>query len=267
CLGMAAVAGSLSLFAAQPQATKKPATPKSARPAAPPKREPSASAAPPTSPPPKAVVAKTGDPVEFESRGMNLVFGPVRVATMTVSPDGKWLVAGTGFFNKPGELVLWDVAARKVKWSQRYDIGIRSVALSPDGKLIASGHFDTRTRITNASTGEVAATLAGHTGGINSIAFAPDGKSLVTGSLDKTIKIWDMKTHDAVRNLFGHGAGFFWVAAPPGGRRCASGSRDGSARLWNFDTGDELHSLEGHDSAVEMVAFAPKAPLLATAGW
>src|SRR5689334_15902331 len=140
-LGMVLMAlGALSLFAAQPQATKKPAPPRSApaAAAATAKREPAPAAAPARPAPDKVALAKTGDPVEFETRGMNLVLEPVMVATIAVSPDGKWLVAGTGFFNKPGELVLWDVAAGKVKWSQRYDIGIRSVAFAPDGKLIAS---------------------------------------------------------------------------------------------------------------------------------
>src|SRR5215471_7889787 len=117
---------------------------------------------------------------------------PVPVGAIAVSADGKWIAAATGFNDEPGELVLWDVASREPKWAQRHDYGVRSTAISPDGKLVAAGHYDGRARLTAAETGEVIATLGGHAEGINSIAFSPDGKSLVTGSLDRTIKIWNV---------------------------------------------------------------------------
>src|SRR5262245_64650348 len=72
---------------------------------------------------------------------------PAMVAAIAVSPDGKWIAAATGSYDQPGELVLWDMAARRPKWAQRYDIGIRSTAISPDGKLIAAGHFDGHARL------------------------------------------------------------------------------------------------------------------------
>jgi WD40 repeat protein len=192
---------------------------------------------------------------------------PVMVAAIAASPDGKWLAAGTGFNDQPGELVLWDVAARRPKWVQRHDLGIRAVAISPDGNLVAAGHFDGRARVSSLETGAIAATLEGHSAGVNSIAFSPDGKSLVTGSLDTTIKIWNMATRTLVKTLAGHEGEVFSVAVSPDGTKIASASRDTTARLWDFKTGDELHTLKGHANGVEMVAFAPEAPLLATASW
>jgi WD40 repeat protein len=44
-------------------------------------------------------------------------------------------------------------------------------AISPDGKIIASGGLE-------------------HLGPVQSIGFSPDGQTLVSGSADATVKIW-----------------------------------------------------------------------------
>ena len=74
------------------------------------------------------------------------------------------------------------------------DAGVTSVALSPDGSLLAAGSLDTVVRIWDAKTGQPLDRLKGHKDSVYSVAFAPDGKWLVSGSLDKTLKIWDLTT-------------------------------------------------------------------------
>jgi WD40 repeat protein len=69
---------------------------------------------------------------------------------------------------------------------------VTSVALSPDGKILASGSFDKTIKLWNLATGQQIRTLRGHVDGIQSVVFSWDGKTLVTGGDDKTIKIWQI---------------------------------------------------------------------------
>jgi general transcriptional corepressor TUP1 len=72
------------------------------------------------------------------------------------------------------------------------DAGVTSVAISPNGQLVAAGSLDTIVRIWDVATGALVERLRGHRDSVYSVAFTPDGKGLVSGSLDKTLKYWDV---------------------------------------------------------------------------
>jgi hypothetical protein len=72
------------------------------------------------------------------------------------------------------------------------DAGVTSVAISPNGQLVAAGSLDTIVRIWDVATGSLVERLRGHRDSVYSVAFTPDGKGLVSGSLDKTLKYWDV---------------------------------------------------------------------------
>ena len=55
---------------------------------------------------------------------------------------------------------------------------IRSVAISPDGKILASGSDDKTVKLWNMTTGQEIRTLNGHSGLVRSVALSPDGKTL-----------------------------------------------------------------------------------------
>ena len=72
------------------------------------------------------------------------------------------------------------------------DAGVTSVAISPNGQLVAAGSLDTVVRIWDVATAQLVERLRGHRDSVYSVAFTPDGKGLVSGSLDKTLKYWDV---------------------------------------------------------------------------
>lgn len=69
---------------------------------------------------------------------------------------------------------------------------LRAMALSPDGRTLATAGDDKVVRLWDASTGRAIRALEGHRGYIWSVAFHPDGKSLVSGDLFGRILHWEV---------------------------------------------------------------------------
>lgn len=139
-----------------------------------------------------------------------------------------------------------------------------SVAVTPNGKVVATGSTDGSIRLLHIRNGKVLKTLAGHSGPIWSLAISPDGKTIASGSGDNTVRLWDLYTGKLTKILFGHKAGVFSVAFSPDGKVLASVGKDRTIKLWEVETGMELHSLQGHSDDIQSVAFSPDRVTLAT---
>lgn len=77
---------------------------------------------------------------------------------------------------------------------------VQSVRFSPNGELFASGGFDGKMFLYNASTYEKVGEFGSpaHSGGIYAVAWSPDNTKILTASGDKTCKIWDASTLSVV---------------------------------------------------------------------
>ena len=109
---------------------------------------------------------------------------------------------------------------------------VNSVALSPDGRTLASGSRDNTIKLWDVQTQREIATLTGHSTFLWSVAFSPDGRTIASGSYNKTIKLWDVQTRREISTLRGHSASVSSVAFSPYGRTLASGSSDRTIKLW-----------------------------------
>ncbi|KAK8769080.1 hypothetical protein V5799_014456 [Amblyomma americanum] len=77
---------------------------------------------------------------------------------------------------------------------------VQSVRYSPNGELFASGGFDGKMFLYNASTYEKVGEFGSpaHSGGIYAVSWSPDNTKILTASGDKTCKIWDASTLSVV---------------------------------------------------------------------
>jgi hypothetical protein len=142
---------------------------------------------------------------------------------------------------------------------------VNSLAISPNGKTLASGSWDKTIKIWNLETGELIGTLTGHSDRVNSVAISGDGKMLVSGSSDETIKFWNLDSGELLCTFPGHSMEVNSVAISPNGLVIAScGGADNTIKLWNLRTGELLRTLRGHLDNVNAVVFSPDGKILAS---
>src|SRR5262249_37620789 len=112
----------------------------------------------------------------------------VLVNGVAFTPDGRRLVAGMGNPYHPpdapfpGSVRVWDltsVADRPdppLRWAAAgHRHLVTCIAVSPDGRLIASGSRDHTVRLWDADTGKLVRTLEGHASWVEQVAFAGVG--------------------------------------------------------------------------------------------
>ena len=143
------------------------------------------------------------------------------------------------------------------------NISILSVALSPDGKILAAGSNDNTIGLWDINTGHKFKTFVGsHHAYL--IDFTPDGKILVAGGNNGMITLWDTKTGNELKVFMGHPFEVESVAFSPEGNILMSADRK-TIKLWDISTGNELHALQGHYD-IKSVVFSPDGKTLASGG-
>ena len=138
---------------------------------------------------------------------------------------------------------------------------VDAVALSPDGKYLASAGRDGTARVWSLASGQEVIRLT-HAAPVNAVTFRSDGTMLGTASYDGTARLWDVPSgREQLRAV--HPGGAEVVSFSPDGRYLASGGVDGSVRVWELTRGDRVAQMT-HPFEVRAVAFSRDGKRLAT---
>jgi hypothetical protein len=148
-----------------------------------------------------------------------------------------------------------------------HNFGFAAVALSPDGKLLASSEdFAGRLNLWDTSTGRLDGHLLGSPSNLDSLAFSPDGKLLATAEQPGKIKLWRMNNGVLNRELTGPRDTTYSMVFSPNGRMVIGAGRDRIIRLWELDTGTKRRELVGHQGAILSLALSSDGRMLASGG-
>ena len=151
------------------------------------------------------------------------------VKCVAYAASGKVLVSG----GADRRVNVWHPEGeRLIRTYAGHDDAVRAVAVSSDGKLIASVNNGTTptVRLINIETGAVRR-LIGHTAAIYALTISADGELVASAGFDRTIRLWDMEGHERVQ-LLGHDQAVNCIAFAPDRRTLVSGGADATARVW-----------------------------------
>lgn len=152
-------------------------------------------------------------------------------------PDGTRLASA----GADATVRLWDVAGQGEIAALSAPDGVRKLAFSPDGSLLALGLIGEGIVLFDIHTQEAlgAVSYADYNANcVRGVAFSPDGALLAAASLDGNIRLWKVddlragKGSRALRVLRGHEGGLCGVIFSPDGALLASASHDATLRLW-----------------------------------
>ncbi|KAF4609673.1 hypothetical protein D9613_012022 [Agrocybe pediades] len=154
------------------------------------------------------------------------------ICSLALSSDGTKIISGSN----DQSVRLWNVFSNESNIAlpcQSVTGHVRTVAWSPDGQWIASGHAGT-VAVWSAQNGEAVIEPFRHSWSINSIAFSPDGSRISAGTWDRAVVSWDLRTREMVGEPFqGHSNVVNSIAYSPDGSIIASGSEDCTIIIWD----------------------------------
>lgn len=198
------------------------------------------------------------------ARTWDAVTGEVR---QTFAEGHAFLASSAQFFDDGRKLVtaavdntarIWDVASGTER--QRLDRSGRAAALavSPDGRWIATGGDAKQVQLWHAETGELASTLVDHQSEVTAVTFTPDGQRVISGDARGRCRVWNVETAQLVGKFDAHTGRITGLACTPDGARLLMSSNDRTVSQWDLAKETELtQEILKHPDSVLTFALSP----------
>ncbi|XP_071985235.1 U3 small nucleolar RNA-interacting protein 2 [Engystomops pustulosus] len=184
--------------------------------------------------------------------------GPV--TCLVITPDDKHVFSGS----KDCSIIKWSISdGKKVhkipggrKGCEDRHIGHTShvlcMALSSDGKYLASGDRSKLIFIWNAETCENLHKFQGHRDAVSGLSFQKGTYQLFSASHDRSIKVWNVAENSYIETLFGHQECITSIDSLSRERCVTAGGRDGTVRVWKIAEESQL-VFSGQEGSIDCI--------------
>ncbi len=160
---------------------------------------------------------------------------PHRGELTRVAAGDRWVLAGT--HNGRTKLLRAGDGQLEKDWPSPDGSPVRSVALSRDEALAASGTQAGRLQVVRVPDGTVVAEIDAHRDSLDTVAFAPDGRHLATGSRDRAVHLWRLAEggYEKLITLPADGPVTAVAFSPDGNALAVLVHDEYAVRLWRLD--------------------------------
>ena len=178
---------------------------------------------------------------------------------VALTPDGSQVItsslAGVDFWSA--------LDGKLLRHTESLSDPVRTMALSADGRYLATGHYGGAVRVIDRLSGREV--VAGkHDIIVNALAYNRDSTLLISASNDSSARVWSLSSGRELQRL-PHESGVLGVAFSADGKRAATAGWEGMVRVWDLASRRQIAGFD-HRSTVNALAFSPDDSRLATAG-
>src|SRR5262249_42064849 len=171
---------------------------------------------------------------------------------IAADPAGTVLLAAA----RGGVVTAFDIGTRERLWqTQPHQGDALSVALSPDGRTVASGGVDALLQVLDRDTGRVRRTIPTETARARNLVSDPGAPPAPAAGHWRT-KLWDLSDPSSPPRMLGGGEGTTDLDMHPGAHLFATSRAPDHVRVWDLAADPRTDHWAAHDRAVTGVAIA-----------
>lgn len=130
---------------------------------------------------------------------------------------------------------------------------ILALAVSSDGRYLASGGLDRAIHLWDTRTRQHLQAFNGHRGAVTGLAFRQGTQQLMSSSSDRTVKLWSVEDRSYIDTLHGHSSDVIAIDCLRQ-ERILSAGRDRTLRLFKVPEESSL-VFRGHQAHIESCCF------------
>ncbi len=182
---------------------------------------------------------------------------------LAISPDGRTAVHGVDYELRLRDIGQWQERGRLLGHPKKSPV--RSIAISPDGRLILSGAEDGSLILWNLAGQDILDRFqAGEM--LFAVDVSPDGRRVLVGGATGDPILWDVERSQIIRRFKGDGIPIDpgGAAFSPDGRYALTAAEDvfgesgaTSLILWDIERGEKIRRFEEHITYARSAAFSP----------
>jgi serine/threonine-protein kinase len=167
-----------------------------------------------------------------------------RIANGVAFPQDRGAVTIAHF--KTERLDMKDAATDKLLQTFPFDKfpGAACFALTPDGRMLVTGHLEGAVRFWDVQTGKETSPLAPPVGAAQHLHFTPDAQRLIVTYADGSARLWNCATLKSELQVDGIAKEGRLAVSPSGQGMVVPAAEESALRIINFDQGKEVKRLK-----------------------